>query len=531
MRVVKLLTLTLTCGLIAAMYACQSTPPTNAPQAPAPTTGAVAGLPANAWQIPCDASQPLCNQPAPSPPTQAQYNEMAWTSFIAVNWPALANQRGAPDTSKTIGATGPDGMPLRVVWETYKAKAEVFKPDGSAPAGWNAAEPLPAGCKNVTGVAKVLPRLAKSDDSNADELIDDDSLNEATDNPLIDQNLQYVRFEVRLNQSEFTYIASGAGDTPKGPGNLYYNSNNQLAAFKPGAKFNDPPKGPEQYVIGGGDFGTGLPPYAQQGAIEIKAAWKVLDPKKDVAERFFRTNAYAINRDGSCSGPVPMGLVGLHILRLTPTTGPTWYWASFEQVDNVDISDPNAPKRPDGSPLTPSFNPGPSGTPAPPYNSAQYPGFCYGTPCGPAPAGIPQGSPLPTPTTPVNVSRLTPIADDINALNQKYRAMLKGTVWQYYQLIAVLNPNTTGTNPPDPKCAIAGQPTVFPNICLMANTTMETYSQNTSCVTCHQYATPIGGQIPANQIFTFLLADAGPPTPTPTPTPASAKPPPPKPTD
>ena len=59
----------------------------------------------------------------------------------------------------------------------------------------------------------MLPRLAKADESNSDEIIDE--INEAADNPLIDQNSQYVRFEVRLNQSEFTYIASGANDTPK----------------------------------------------------------------------------------------------------------------------------------------------------------------------------------------------------------------------------------------------------------------------------------------------------------------------------
>lgn len=527
MRAAKLVSLTLTCGLLVFVYACQTAPTTNAPPRAEATAspGAVAGLSPNAWQIPCDANQPLCTQPTPAAtPTQAQYNEMGWTSFIAMNWPALANQRGAPDTSKSIGATGPDGKPLQVVWETYKAKSEVFKPDGSAPAAWNVAEPVPSGCSNVSAGAKVLPRLAKSDDSESDEIIDE--INEATDNPLIDQNNQYVRFEVRLNQSEFSYIAAGAGDTPKGPGYLYYNSNNQLAAFKPGAKFYNPPKGPEQYVIGGGDFGSGLPPYAQQGAIEIKAAWKVLDPKKDVASRFFTSQAYLVNPDKTCSGPVTMGLIGLHILRLTPTTGPTWYWATFEQVDNVDISDPNAPKRPDGTPLTPSFNPGPAGTPAPPYTNAQYPGYCYGTPCGPAPPGIPAGSPLPTPTMPVNVSRFTPIADDINTLNQKYRSMLKGTVWENYQLVAVLNPNTTGTNPPNPNCAIAGQPTVYPNICVMANTTIETYSQNISCVTCHQNAKPIGGSIPANQIFTFLLADAGPKQPS-----AKAKAPPPKPTD
>jgi hypothetical protein len=339
--------------------------------------------------------------------------------------------------------------------------------------------------------------------------------------------LQYVRFEVRLNLSEFTYIANGVGDTPKGPGYLYYISYNQRAAFNSGGTFHVPPFGNEPYVIGGGDYGSGLPQYAQQGAIEIKAAWKVLDPKKDVAGRFFRTDAYVVNPDGSCSGPVPMGLVGLHIIRLTPSTGSTWYWATFEQVDNVDISDPNAPKRPDGTPLTPSFNPGPNGTPAPPYTNAQYPGYCYGTPCGAPPPVIQAGSSLPTPTAPVNVSRLTPIADDINSLNQKYRSMLKGTVWENYQLVAVLNPNTTGTNPPNPNCAILGSnPTVYPNICVMANTVIETYSQNKSCVTCHQNATAIGGNTSNSQIFTFLLGDAGPKQPN-----APAKAPPPKPTD
>ena len=115
----------------------ENPPPTNqgvtatATATPAaPTTGA------NAWVMPFDVNNA-------GNATQDDYDDLAWKSFIALNWPALSAQRGAPDTAKQIGAQAPDGSLLPVVWETFKVPAEVFLPGAAKPPDWNTPPPPP----------------------------------------------------------------------------------------------------------------------------------------------------------------------------------------------------------------------------------------------------------------------------------------------------------------------------------------------------------------------------------------------------
>jgi hypothetical protein len=305
--------------------------------------------------------------------------------------------------------------------------------------------------------------------------------------PLVDQNDNFVVYEVRLDQSEFTYI-----------NNLqYYNATNQVNAVK-NKTFQVPPKtGQESY------FSAPLPAWATTGAVEIKAAWRVLDPVKDKdrLQRYYSRDAYFIsyvNGKPTCQHLGTVGLIGLHILRLTATTGSTWTWATFEQVDNTEINPNNPP-----TPAVPSLNPGPQGTPAPPYKN----GYCVAPPyppCQPTPTPVPPG-PLPASPPIVNTSRLTPVPSDIQAMNAKYQAMLPAP-WSYYQLVAAVNPNPPNT--PSPGCTVPFSPTVVPNVCVAANTTMETYEQSISCLTCHAKGTPQGGSPFSLQIFTFLLQEA-----------------------
>src|SRR5689334_8702814 len=43
----------------------------------------------------------------PRPTSHMTVNEFSWQMFVAMNWPAAPDQRGAPDTTKTIGQDGP----------------------------------------------------------------------------------------------------------------------------------------------------------------------------------------------------------------------------------------------------------------------------------------------------------------------------------------------------------------------------------------------------------------------------------------
>jgi hypothetical protein len=318
-----------------------------------------------------------------------------------------------------------------------------------------------------------------------------------TRGPLIDQNQNYVRYDVRLNQSEFTYVIKYQ----------YYNADVQKQAVTNNT-FNDPPQGFEDYV-------QPLPDYARQGAVELKASWRILDPKKDILDRYYRQQSWLVDPDGKCSGPYTMGLVGLHILRLTKTTHATWYWATFEQIDNVAIEDKQPPSRPNGQPLTPSFNP--NGPPAPP----QFPsGYSY------EPPPVQGGKPLPPNPKPVDVWRITDVPADAEAKNNYYRGQLSDTVWRYYKMIDTMNPYVTNSPQPQKYWVPATDPKVYINTADMANTTMETYLQANSCIVCHAYAVPIGAMnfkpLPQFQIFTFLLRhaqkpSASPPKPSPSP--------------
>jgi hypothetical protein len=318
-----------------------------------------------------------------------------------------------------------------------------------------------------------------------------------TRGPLIDQNQNYVRYDVRLNQSEFTYVIKYQ----------YYNADVQKQAVNNNT-FNDPPQGFEDYV-------QPLPDHARQGAVELKASWRILDPKKDILDRYYRQQSWLVDPDGKCSGPYTMGLVGLHILRLTKTTHATWYWATFEQIDNVAIEDKQPPSRPNGQPLTPSFNP--NGPPAPP----QFPsGYSY------EPPPVQAGKPLPPNPKPVDVWRITGVPADAEAKNNYYRGQLSDTVWRYYKMIDTMNPYVTNSPQPQKYWVPATDPKVYINTADMANTTMETYLQANSCIVCHAYAVPIGAMnfkpLPQFQIFTFLLRhaqkpSASPPKPSPSP--------------
>jgi len=465
--------------------ASESESPAPVPEAPAPVQ---ASLDPNAWQVPVDVTN------AGNNPTQGNWSDLAWQTFIAINWPAVApsstSNPGQPNTQSTLGASV-SGALIPTVWLTYRDLGTTFLPKGADPGSWGSVpfEPIPSGCQAVQAGSvapgfqpMVLDFISKVDSAP----IPQDQIDEAGAGPLIDQFGRYVIYDVRLNQAEFTYIQM--------PQTRYYDAVNQVNAFKsPNTGIVPLPRnGQESY------FNPALPAYAQFGALEVKASWRVLDPQKDVFSRYYTQAGYFLQPDGkTCEGPVTFGLVGLHILRLTPTTPSTWYWATFEQVDNTDA--PAGVKRPDGSALTASFS-----TPGTPN------GNCPSTGYNVDPTPVTGNISWTNTNTPVNVCRVTPVSADVEAINQKWQGKVQGTVWANYELIDTVNPAVQGgPSYPFPPINAPGTPV---NTNVMANSTMETYFQTTSCMNCHGSASPQGAPSPltsANQIFTFVLQNAG----------------------
>lgn len=457
---------------------------------PAASGGGSATLAPQSWVVPVD----VPNATSSPGPSQADYVDFGWQTFIALNWPAAAPSpapspspnsgiSGLPDTSQTIGASASNQAMIPTVWLTYRTDANMMLPQAQDPGAWDS-PPNPVPCGTPPSPYPVAPGFNPMIVNQASKF---GNVNEAAAGPLVDQQGWYVTYDIRVNQSEYTYIQQ----------NGYYNANNQLAAFKanPPTFVGFPKTGTESM------FKSPLPQLAQFGALEIKSAWRVLDTSKDqaVIPRYYTQTGYFIQPDGSCSPPTLFGLIGLHILRLTPTTGSTWYWATFEQVDNVTAP----PGSPEPATLAKAGTPnGDCNSPSPsPYNVE--------------PSAVSGNIPWNGNNTPVDVCRVTPIPPAVQQMSARWRSALAGTVWANYELVNTLNPPYAGQAPPTPTpIPVSNSPV---NVGTLANTSMETYYQQdgVSCMTCHAaFGFPQGApQTGTYQVFSFLLGDAQTPAP------------------
>ena len=188
-------------------------------------------------------------------PEQGTLDLYSWLTFVALNWPASTESCGANINQTILSGQGP------VVWETYLEDSEVFVAPHERPSLWcpqttlaqrRAAllAKLPANMRKLaeqSGVRKVLGRQSKASRTLS---VNFPGIDEAIGGVLTDQNGRFVRYEVRLNEDEYGYLTD--------PKNNLWNQAGQ-DRFTSTIKF---PIGPSSYGC--------------VGAIEIKAAWKVL---------------------------------------------------------------------------------------------------------------------------------------------------------------------------------------------------------------------------------------------------------------
>jgi hypothetical protein len=400
---------------------------------------------------------------------------------------------------KQMSITDPRAATRPAVWQTYLAPGQVFRDGGQDPGTWDAPA-LPFTSKaDPNAPGKLLPVLGGFAEKALYFLTQNPDFGLAlydlaiTPNPVVDQLGNYVLLEVRINQNQFEYFKSTG----------YYDTCRQRADTR------DPASGAFRFPPD--TAAAGLPDWAQQGAVEIKASWRILDPQKDIASRYFTSRAFYLKPDGQTSGPVTLGLVGLHILRNTPKSKSAWFWTTFEQVDNVRISERPVPVRPNGQPLSASFNPGPAGAEISYlYGFDTTDRFNYTLLSDPTahfnpvtqPAMLSTGDTIPRtpPDRPVHASRVTPIRVAVQQKNAEYQARLAGSPWRYYEMIDVLYPTADGISEVKLPNNRSWQPKKVVNVPSLVNTTMETYlaykysvwSLDT-CLSCHYDAKP---QIP-----------------------------------
>jgi len=385
---------------------------------------------------------------------QREFDLNAWQMFLSLNWPTDNQGRAAPQLEDT--RFGPPH------WTLWNNSSTIFQADGARPAACglsltarglilsrNLAEPVSRGLAafNLGANAVANPRttrflgvISAVGELNAANLGSD--ILQAFTGPLIDQNGNFVFYEIMIDPNEVSYLCA----------NGLYNINGQVSFTGKGSKVDMP---------------VGHPQQDWSGSTELKFAWKILVPGKDDASRFFVQDAYVMDQ-GSDGKPVQrkvqVGLVGMHIAHKSETS-PQWIWATFEQVDNLAVDPVAHPK------LNASFN-DPN---------------CEICTVNVQPQKDANGV---YPRIPVQASRTIPIPKDKEALNAEVAAVLgkNKSIWQYYELIDTQWPTDPTSAPPAWNSGLSqavanksgGQPTpVF-----LTNMTMETYFQSGNQPAC-----------------------------------------------
>ena len=369
------------------------------------------------------------------------FDYFSWESFIALNWPADTVGRGNPylPDSQSVFLNASNGG--TVTWGTYKESYELFAQGTARPTPFESWAVPVQPCRGVQPRQKVMVMSSKGN-SIMEESVEAFSL------PLVDQDSNYVRYEIRYNRAQYDTIRGPDADSTLW---LYIATN--LAHHEP---FQMP------WTDSAG----------RTGALMVKAAWKQMGPRDDTT-RYLLAHAQVLNQNGTCSVQT-MGLVGFHIAQKLQAF-PEWIWSTFEHVSNVPGPGSVAPY---------SFNNGDS-LPRTPTGWANKPS---------SDSLLPRNRRVPVQVTRLNPIPSTPASASTQWVNQLYQGLLANTVWKNYELVITQWPTTPNTFQQFGKGiypAAAGQP--FP-VNGATNTSAETYFQSqqdayasggNSCMQCH----------------------------------------------
>ena len=387
--------------------------------------------------------------------TQKPFDIFSWQTFVALNWPA--DTAGNP-----LGVSSPgDSADAPRVWQSYATPASVF--GGSSTSGCGGAA--------VASGRMLLTLMAK----NAQGLGGGDIL-EATGQPLIDRNLNFAMYDIRVNPEWVTYVDTAGLTTAQGQSGKeisfpmgYYDSKDSL---------------------------TG----GRVGAIEIKAVWRILDPASgDDTTRFYAQPAAiyvppqnSATGQAMCIDSVTVGLVAMHIIQKT-NSQPGWVWSSFEHAELAPTCTGTSGACGDTA-VRYSFFDASCASSTCPWNTP--PSLASGDTTFLWAATAPYAAKYAIGGHGTQAVRTQAIYAPTDSLSAKWRAKLAGTVWANYRLIGSqwLNPEVPGQGIPQ----------------VLGNTALETYiPDSSSCVGCHRTATDAAGEF-ADFSFLLALADSSP---------------------
>jgi hypothetical protein len=369
--------------------------------------------------------------------TNLGFECMMWQNFVYLNWPATRGQRGVPNKNSHFGAAGP------TVWETYKTAEEAFPPAGRNPGPWDGlrllatlekslAQRVANGeVRRLTMTSKISRAVLNNVAEHATVIPPDvlRSITQAGGGTLYDLNGKPVYYEVAMDRDQYEYIVQ----------NGLYNADTQ-ATF-----------GASNVIV----LPAGPSKYGQLGALEVKAAWKVLSDAERKSGRFHMVPAIL---PGSFV-PVTVGLVGFHMF--LPVSG-QGIWATFAQVDNAPVQ---------GQPATG------------PYNFYNPNCTQDGKPC---PVNVKDADPG-------QVVQVTPDEASTPQLNAYMQNLIKQadakSPWQYYKIVNIQWPLSPVDISKDTAPVNVPLPNGNPNSATVVNAVLETFKQQqgTGCMTCHIY--------------------------------------------
>jgi hypothetical protein len=251
---------------------------------------------------------------APPDANQPAIDRFSWQTFVALNRPAMLDGQGRPVRDDTFPNGKPDlAKPLAApgprVWEGLKADHELFRHGGTQPVAWDRYDnhlPCAAGPMAERSGEKILTLVSEGTSMQ-------EGINQAMAGPLIDRFGRYVHYEVRQNKAYYDFVKT----------NKFY-----LRDI-----LDKQHRWPRKMV----QLPTSDPDGKAYGSLEVKAAWRVLDPpeKDATARRYYSTWASVPDPvTGKCGPKQRVALVGLHIIQKVKGFN-SWLWATFEHVDNV----------------------------------------------------------------------------------------------------------------------------------------------------------------------------------------------------
>lgn len=276
-----------------------------------------------------DSSVP--NGPKPDA-TKLELYTLAWQQFIALNWPVVntnaPGNRAKANTSldSTFLKVTPALLPT-LVWNTYASKAEIFNHQSDSLPMWGSLT------KPIYQYQNQPSQLNNSDKF--------DLFNNLDENNEIGEAVVFggagkgntsggnqVLYEAKINETEYSYLKKYNLQNANTAKIWASETKKKLDSFGGTCLSEEAAK---QKVV--------CFPCADknnEGAIEIKAAWRKLN-EKDSLNRFYVQNVLVYKKVGDKIKYTNQkyGLIGLHIIRKTKDY-PTFIFTTFNHVDNLN---------------------------------------------------------------------------------------------------------------------------------------------------------------------------------------------------